>query len=435
VNVKLSHGLTQKSVAVDAAAWLADQRFTHSTFHWLTKTGSGEAQANYAYQRMVELGADHVGYAHVVDVEETGITATQFMDYVLCMTTLLGRPIATYTGDWYWPKSWMGANISPWLHAAPNGGYLRTYPGDTGDAWMAGYGGWQNMTILQYAVEKINGIAVSMSAVRDHALWNEMRGVMPTLAPCLNKLRSEFNAINPNRDKSSDGWIGDPAHAARKSDHNADTRGIVHAIDVDETGPWDGETMAQKVERLRLRCKGGQERRLTYIIYEGRICSPVQDWTWRPYDGASPHDKHAHVSCSYLPSLENDDVHPFGVAKPLPPPKEEPVTQPKIPTAAEIADAVVNYKVWNPYSQKNQELKYIWGWTPSASWHQETQRLIVDLAAVVAEQGALLRQVAAGEELDDAALQRIENDVTAIRERVAATPEVPEPGNDGTQGA
>src|SRR6188768_3929596 len=44
VNVKVSHGMGQKSVAPDAHDWLADKRFTHSTFHYLTGEASGAAQ-------------------------------------------------------------------------------------------------------------------------------------------------------------------------------------------------------------------------------------------------------------------------------------------------------------------------------------------------------------------------------------------------------
>jgi hypothetical protein len=34
------------------------------------------------------------------------------------------------------------------------------------------------------------------------------------------RLRDQIDRRWPNRDKRSDGWIGDSDHAARKSDHN-----------------------------------------------------------------------------------------------------------------------------------------------------------------------------------------------------------------------
>ena len=63
---------------------------------------------------------------------------------------------------------------------------------------------------------------------------------MAYLAPSLVQLRNEINRRWPNRDKTSDGWIGDPAHQATKSDHNPDSKGCVHALDIDKDGidPW-----------------------------------------------------------------------------------------------------------------------------------------------------------------------------------------------------
>jgi hypothetical protein len=46
-------------------------------------------------------------------------------------------------------------------------------------------------------------------------------------------LRAQVNKRWPTREKASDGWIGDRAHASRKSDHNPDGKGWVHALDID----------------------------------------------------------------------------------------------------------------------------------------------------------------------------------------------------------
>jgi len=64
----------------------------------------------------------------------------------------------------------------------------------------------------------------------------------PALAPSLVNLRREIDLRWPDRMKTSDGWIGDPAHAQRSSDHNPDARGIVHALDVTGEGSHPGRS-------------------------------------------------------------------------------------------------------------------------------------------------------------------------------------------------
>lgn len=116
------------------------------------------------------------------------------------------------------------------------------------------------------------------------------------LVPCLVKLRAEFNALSPGRDKGADGWIGDAAHLSRTSDHNPDSQGRVLAVDIDSTGPWPGGTAGfnAAVESLR-----GDDR-LEYIIWNRRICSRDRGWTWRTYTGSSdPHTGHAHFSARH----------------------------------------------------------------------------------------------------------------------------------------
>ncbi len=73
---------------------------------------------------------------------------------------------------------------------------------------------------------------------------------MAYLVPSLARLRTEFNQLNPGRDKASDGWIGDAEHQANPtSDHNPDERGAVHAIDVDNTGPWPALSAGRSASR------------------------------------------------------------------------------------------------------------------------------------------------------------------------------------------
>src|SRR3712207_850808 len=130
------------------------------------------------------------------------------------------------------------------------------------------------------------------------------------LVPCLVKLRSEFNALAPDRDKSSDGSIGDTAHQSGSSDHNPDETGNVpirdadrtnevHAIDVDVNLRVPGLSMETVVQFLLRRCRSGAEKRLRYIIYNRRIWSASSGWRQERYTGENPHDHHAHFSSSY----------------------------------------------------------------------------------------------------------------------------------------
>jgi hypothetical protein len=134
---------------------------------------------------------------------------------------------------------------------------------------------------------------------------------MARRAYCLDTLRAQLDARFTKRDIRSDGWIGDKAHASRKSDHNPNTRGVVQAIDVDEhtdTSERSDEVGRWLVESLRT----SQDPRIKYVVYEGRMfsCYPargVPPWTWRNGNG---HTQHVHVSVVDDPTLYDDDT-PF----------------------------------------------------------------------------------------------------------------------------
>jgi hypothetical protein len=139
---------------------------------------------------------------------------------------------------------------------------------------------------------------------------------MAILIACLDQLFDEIDALAPDRDTSSDGWIGDASHAGSSSDHNPDESGNtpyedadsideVHAIDVDETTRAD-VSMAQIVDHILDRCRSGEERRLHYIIYERTIYEDDNDWEAADYYGSNAHDKHAHFSACYETDRESD---------------------------------------------------------------------------------------------------------------------------------
>lgn len=111
------------------------------------------------------------------------------------------------------------------------------------------------------------------------------------IAESLKKLREQINAAYPNRDKSSDGSIGDARHSARRSDHNPNALGVVCAIDIDEDlSP--SKTVAGIIAQIQI----SRDPRVKYIIYEGRITVPGDITRWKPYHGVNPHRHHAHIS-------------------------------------------------------------------------------------------------------------------------------------------
>lgn len=113
------------------------------------------------------------------------------------------------------------------------------------------------------------------------------------LAPSLLALLAQIDAAYPHRSKAWDRAIGGEAHAASVSDHNRNERGIVCAIDITHD-PANGCNAAELSEALRF----AADPRINYVIFNRRIFSaaPPKPWVWRPYNGASPHDHHVHIS-------------------------------------------------------------------------------------------------------------------------------------------
>lgn len=125
------------------------------------------------------------------------------------------------------------------------------------------------------------------------------------LAPSLSKLRDEINAAFPRRDKTSDGWIGDPSHAARVSDHNPDwgapgrRNGVVRAIDID----IDDNDAGRDLRREILNAAIGDPR-VWYVISNGVIYSRTYGFAARRYTGSNGHYAHVHVSLVHTEAAE-----------------------------------------------------------------------------------------------------------------------------------
>jgi len=131
--------------------------------------------------------------------------------------------------------------------------------------------------------------------------------VKPRLSKSAIQLREQIDDAFPGRDRTSDGWIGDTRHAARKSDHNPDAQGWVRAIDIDRDLNGKGrkpDLMPDLVDQIRLAAKSG-DKRVSYIIFDGKIASSKKAWAWRPYDGINKHNHHAHISFTVRGDYDN----------------------------------------------------------------------------------------------------------------------------------
>jgi hypothetical protein len=110
---------------------------------------------------------------------------------------------------------------------------------------------------------------------------------MARAARSLNVLLEQLNNHAPHRDKKSDGGIGDPAHAARLSDHNP-VNNVFYARDYthDPEGGLDCHWLAEMLRRFR-------DPRIKYVIWNERIWNPAISQSWRPATG---HTEHLHLS-------------------------------------------------------------------------------------------------------------------------------------------
>ena len=133
----------------------------------------------------------------------------------------------------------------------------------------------------------------------------------PRLCEAGVTLRDQINRAFPNRDRRSDGWIGDSSHSKRgsASDHNPDDNGWVRAIDIDANLSDDPKASYVFANQLRLLAR--RDKRLSYIIYSGRIASRRSLWRWKKYTGINPHITHVH--CSFTKKGDTDG-RPFDLA-------------------------------------------------------------------------------------------------------------------------
>lgn len=129
----------------------------------------------------------------------------------------------------------------------------------------------------------------------------------PYLAPSLARFRTSINTRWPNRDKSSDGWIGDAAHQSRTSDHNPAPSGVVRALDIDRDGIHVPTVMASALLHPSVR----------YVIHNRKIYHVDKKFKPATYTGSNPHTGHIHTSIQHTKAAEADKTDWRPVASPF----------------------------------------------------------------------------------------------------------------------
>lgn len=128
------------------------------------------------------------------------------------------------------------------------------------------------------------------------------------VAKSLLTLRDQINAAFPNRNKASDGTIGDTSHQNRNSDHNPwYGPGIVTAMDITHD-PKNGVD----IDRLTDELVASRDPRIKYIIANGLILDTrpgFSPWRWVKYTGPNAHTRHFHLSV--MPNASCDSTKPW----------------------------------------------------------------------------------------------------------------------------
>lgn len=114
---------------------------------------------------------------------------------------------------------------------------------------------------------------------------------MNTAAPACKKALTDATRRWPNRNRASDGILGDVAHQKRKSDHN-----LGNAFDLTHD-------LEHHVDCFQLQMAVMKDTRVTYLIFNGQIWK-ARTGKWEVYRGPNPHRHHMHVSIK--PESRND---------------------------------------------------------------------------------------------------------------------------------
>ena len=129
----------------------------------------------------------------------------------------------------------------------------------------------------------------------------------PWLCKAGIQLREQIDDWFPDRDRSSDGTLGDARHALTKSDHNPDATSqpanVIRAFDCDADLSKQKGLSVYLADQIRQCAK--TDPRIAYVIHRGQIASSKAGWKWRDYKGINRHDHHIHISFTKLGDQDN----------------------------------------------------------------------------------------------------------------------------------
>ena len=119
---------------------------------------------------------------------------------------------------------------------------------------------------------------------------------MAKLCKAAQQLREQVDDAFPDRSRvAPEGWLGDKRHAARVSDHNPDpATQFVRAYDFNADLGSSKHEAYDLADQLRLLARS--DKRISYVIFNGKIASYKRNYKWRKYTGINPHKTHIHIS-------------------------------------------------------------------------------------------------------------------------------------------
>jgi hypothetical protein len=141
--------------------------------------------------------------------------------------------------------------------------------------------------------------------------WELAGKPFPRLVAGAKTLIKQIDETWPNRKRNFDGWLGNEDHQQISSDHNPDSRGLVHAIDIDHNfgneedrrGDAAKNFSNELIAYVRRGVPGSE--RLKYVVYNNQIASGTyrdRYWTWRK--GNFGCTQHIHIAFSNIGEID-----------------------------------------------------------------------------------------------------------------------------------